>query len=228
MLSHAILLDVNIATFVFHYPQFIPSITNICKSNTLSSTSNQHVIWSPSFSAAMMFCLGLTLSASSISVQEIVQDNLQLMMKEVAGLEVEVLKDEREDADPDHHEGDDSSTATPAPSTEAAALKRSQFSNQTRQLEGLIFITQLLVHDEIRSNLSRVDIDMNKSKLRNQLYSSLRSSLSSIYRSINRGRSGLNEVNGVNSMALSYYDKAIKNVKALLSLLEGGVSSKAD
>lgn len=223
VLSQAILLDVHVATFVFQYPNFLPQISAICKASTLSSAASQHIVWSPSFSATMVFCLGLTLSTNSISLQDMMQDNLNLLTKEVSGLEVDVLKEEREDAEQD--DADDNTAAVS--SNERPTVKRSHFSNQTRQLEGLIFITQLLVHDEIRTNVTRVDMDANKSKLRQQLFTALRSSLSTMYRIINRGRSSLNET-GVNSVSLSYYDKAMKNVKALLSLLEGGVTSKAD
>lgn len=222
-------MDANAAQFIAEFPEVVRMLPEFF---VYPPIAQNYALWCPTFSLPLAFALSIVLHESTNSVIPTLNQSLNFLATSIDALDWIALRSDKDDADVETDgvlTENESSSSSLSTDRDAESHQKRQQQQQLRFLESLIFSVKLLHRESIKTYMNKIEFDQRKAKQRTELFTTLRINIARIYRSINRGRGLVAERSDLsNSVIVSYYDKAGKQLKALMSLLEGGVSSKTD
>lgn len=218
------------AQYIAEFPGVIDVVSAILTSD---DEAKRGVLWSPILATPIAFALALALNSSSNQDSLFLNQSLSQLVKDIQSLDWSCLVDIKQDQIEDDSCGD---TVNPTNLPNSRTLtdpekdnRNQQKQHQLRAIESLLYVVKLLQHEFIYSVINKIELDARKASLKTESVLALKRSMFTVYRSINAGRIALG---GRSELAVgtvvSYYDNSTKQLKSLLSLLEGGVSSKTD
>jgi hypothetical protein len=228
------LFDLNIASFVSGYPGLFSSFPTM-----LNQCSAGFSIWCPALCVPLVFAVAVSLSARRAGegdddhLQSLVDQSLLWLQSSlqqidwITAVSATAAAKKIEITDNDFDNGSDNNTAAlreqpQRTSSEALAVRQ----DQLRLLDSAIVCAQLLSLDELRLVSTRIDFDATRSAARRALFQSLRICFAQLQLTVTRARGS--SVSTGDSLTVQQLEKLTRHVKAVLTLLDGGTTSKAD
>lgn len=212
--------DSSIAEFVIGFPDLMTMMTNSL-STVISMAKDMSLIRSLEMAlylVPILFSITLCceMTNQDVSTLEVFLDRLPSIFESL-----QLMQPDRIDKNKNEVGLDDNSE-------EILLREKTGASHQhqaVKLFKSLSFTINLFGYNEVKSHLMRIEFDPHKGAKRDKAFFTLKDSLRRLYKHINSQRIGL--LSEKQNM-VTHCDQCTKEIKTLLTMLEGGATSKTD